>query len=367
MFASSDGIFAQLPFIRFLTDRSKLAAIKTRRIKLVWQTDEYHGQLQQWMQSIMDDEDVEFDLLDISIHVCQNAVQISAEAGSTGPITKVKRMGQRLKVIHDVPDVESYIQLEMKEPKRQVAVSGYWQSMPRGFSTCVNGSLRPFNESGRSLSHEESSFQTQSPHATSATQGASTPMMDFSTQLASTRSISSQPSHAPCEVKGETGNSRCTNQTLACRSTDRGVASYAVGGKMASMYDRLGGAFRCDIEPESSLYVAVWTPYNSSVQSQPRPESCGKKWTFTNPRTNASAVAMVVDRCASCVGVGRQTSDPTTADIFVNGATVDLSRDLWDLLYDGEPPGVYDIDYDGPVWLGTAAEPDILRNPNCGV
>ncbi|KAF2210286.1 hypothetical protein CERZMDRAFT_99704 [Cercospora zeae-maydis SCOH1-5] len=245
--------------------------------------------------------------------------------------------------------------------------SGYWQSMPRGFSTCVNGSLIPFNESVRSLSHEESSFPTQSPHATSATQGATISMAEFSTQLAPTRSVSSQPNYAPCEVKGETGNSRCTNQTLACRSTDRGVASYAVGGKMASMYDRLGGAFRCDIEPESSLYVAVWTPYNSSLQSQPRPESCGKKWTFTNPRTKTSAVAMVVDRCASCVGVGRQTSDPTTADIFVNGATVDLSRDLWDLLYDGEPPGVYDIDYDGPVWLGTAAEPEVLRNPNCGV
>ncbi|KAF2210287.1 hypothetical protein CERZMDRAFT_45775 [Cercospora zeae-maydis SCOH1-5] len=62
MFASGDGIFAQLPFIRFLTDRSKLAAIKTRRIKLVWQTNEYHDRLQQWMQSIMDDEDVEFDV-----------------------------------------------------------------------------------------------------------------------------------------------------------------------------------------------------------------------------------------------------------------------------------------------------------------
>ncbi|GIZ48205.1 hypothetical protein CKM354_001127500 [Cercospora kikuchii] len=123
MFASGDGIFAQLPFIRFLTDRSKLADIKTRRIKLVWQTDEYHDRLRQWMQSIMDDEDVEFDLLDISIHVSQNAVQISGEAGPAGPVTKVKRMGQRLKVIHDVPDVESYIQLEMKEPRRQVAVS----------------------------------------------------------------------------------------------------------------------------------------------------------------------------------------------------------------------------------------------------
>ncbi|EGP82456.1 uncharacterized protein MYCGRDRAFT_51609 [Zymoseptoria tritici IPO323] len=62
MFASGDGIFAQLPFIKSLTEDSKRAAIKTRRIKLVWQTEEYHGQLQQWMQSILDDEEVSLEV-----------------------------------------------------------------------------------------------------------------------------------------------------------------------------------------------------------------------------------------------------------------------------------------------------------------
>lgn len=62
MFASGDGIFAQLPLIRSLVDLSKISATKVRRMKLVWQTDEYHDQLQEWMQSILDDEDVNVDV-----------------------------------------------------------------------------------------------------------------------------------------------------------------------------------------------------------------------------------------------------------------------------------------------------------------
>ena len=74
MFASGDGIFAQLPFIKSLAELFKISAVKTRRIKLIWQTEEYHN--------------------------------------------------HRLKVIRDVPDVETYVQLEMKEPQRNVAVTG---------------------------------------------------------------------------------------------------------------------------------------------------------------------------------------------------------------------------------------------------
>ena len=62
MFASGDGIFAQLPFIKSLAELFKISAVKTRRIKLIWQTEEYHNQLQRWMQTILDDEDVSVDV-----------------------------------------------------------------------------------------------------------------------------------------------------------------------------------------------------------------------------------------------------------------------------------------------------------------
>lgn len=59
LFASGTGIFAQLPLVKGLTERAKYSAIKTRRIKLVWQTEEYHDQLQEWMQSILDDTELD--------------------------------------------------------------------------------------------------------------------------------------------------------------------------------------------------------------------------------------------------------------------------------------------------------------------
>lgn len=37
---------------------------------------------------------------------------------------RVKRIGQRLKVIRDVPDIESYVQLEMRDPRKAIAVTG---------------------------------------------------------------------------------------------------------------------------------------------------------------------------------------------------------------------------------------------------
>ncbi|SMY30088.1 unnamed protein product [Zymoseptoria tritici ST99CH_1A5] len=123
MFASGDGIFAQLPFIKSLTEDSKRAAIKTRRIKLVWQTEEYHGQLQQWMQSILDDEEVSLELLDISIHIPAEADESNLSKVVEVADSKVRKIGNRLKVIRDIPDVESYVQLEMKEPRRDVAVT----------------------------------------------------------------------------------------------------------------------------------------------------------------------------------------------------------------------------------------------------
>lgn len=130
------------------------------------------------------------------------------------------------------------------------------------------------------------------------------------------------------------------------------------------MYNE-GKSFRCDLQSDDGLYAAVWTPYDPSLASQPKPDNCGQKIKFKNPRSGVAAEATIIDRCASCVGVGRQTSDPTAPDVYVNGATVDLSEDLWNLLYGGAPGSVYDIEYDGPRWLGSTKEPVELRDPTC--
>lgn len=58
LFASGDGIFAQLPLIKGLTEAYKSSSAKTRRIKLVWLTTELNEQLQEWIQTILDDEDL---------------------------------------------------------------------------------------------------------------------------------------------------------------------------------------------------------------------------------------------------------------------------------------------------------------------
>ena len=59
LFASGSGMFALLPFVKRLTQLVKIAAANTRRIKLIWHTDEYHNQLQEWMQSVLDDDKLE--------------------------------------------------------------------------------------------------------------------------------------------------------------------------------------------------------------------------------------------------------------------------------------------------------------------
>lgn len=58
MFATGDGVLAQLPLIRALTDAHKLDDVKTRSIKLVWQTDWYPECFRRWMQTLLDDKDI---------------------------------------------------------------------------------------------------------------------------------------------------------------------------------------------------------------------------------------------------------------------------------------------------------------------
>lgn len=73
-----------------------------------------------------------------------------------------------------------------------------------------------------------------------------------------------------------------------------------------------------------------------------------------------SASAQIIDRCASCVGVGHALGDPTTPDNLANGATVDLSRDLWNHLSDGAAGDVFDVEYDGDALLGWDEPPTPL-------
>jgi hypothetical protein len=73
---------------------------------------------------------------------------------------------------------------------------------------------------------------------------------------------------------------------------------------------------------------------------------------FTNPLTGVSEIALVLDRCASCIGVGGQLDDPNTDQSLVNGATVDFSRALLNKIYNNAPNNVYDIEYTAQVLQG---------------
>ena len=136
---------------------------------------------------------------------------------------------------------------------------------------------------------------------------------------------------------------------------------------MASVYYPGKPVFRCDIQPPASNYfVAVWTRYVPDQESQPQPKNCNEWLTLENPKNGRTATALVIDRCASCVGVGHQMSDLTVSDSFVNGATIDLSPDLFRYLYEGAHEGVYDITYNGSIYGGSwDGDPDDLKDPLC--
>ncbi|KYG40413.1 hypothetical protein M433DRAFT_177982 [Acidomyces richmondensis BFW] len=173
----------------------------------------------------------------------------------------------------------------------------------------------------------------------------------------------------PSTGPGLTGYEFCEgiSPMAMVKNNTYGAATYKPGGRMASTY--IAGpdaSFRCNLPaPDDGFYVAVWTRYSPGV-SQPQPKNCNSTLSLRNPTTGRRANALVIDRCASCVGVNHQTSDPTTPDYVVNGATVDLSTALWNYLYNDAPYGVYDIEYDGPVYGGSwDGDPDPLISPDC--
>ena len=78
LFASGNGIFAQLPLLKRLAEGLKCSASKTRRVKLVWQTDIFHKQLEEWMHSILRDDEVGSEVSDGLNSVSRSTAYISS-------------------------------------------------------------------------------------------------------------------------------------------------------------------------------------------------------------------------------------------------------------------------------------------------
>jgi hypothetical protein len=62
LFASGNGIVAQLPLLRVLAGRLTDPAFQIKRVKLVWQTEKSNEQLQDWMHEILRDEELDSDV-----------------------------------------------------------------------------------------------------------------------------------------------------------------------------------------------------------------------------------------------------------------------------------------------------------------
>ncbi|GAB7336552.1 hypothetical protein MBLNU13_g09824t1 [Cladosporium sp. NU13] len=117
LFASGTGIFALLPIVKRLSELVRASAANTRRIKLVWHTTEYHDQVQVWMQSLLDDYELDTGLLSFTIHTATKRLAQNEDTG------RVHKLGRRLNVVDDVPDIHCYVQLELSQPRRSLAVA----------------------------------------------------------------------------------------------------------------------------------------------------------------------------------------------------------------------------------------------------
>ena len=230
------------------------------------------------------------------------------------------------------------------ETTAEICASGEWQALPIGSYECVDGEMRI---------------------AAEVYAGSSSKTLSFKSQSSTSSGITTQTQVPAASYQSLTGNALCTGTEQHERHDKSGSATYAIDGKMASVYfASQDSPFRCDIAPpDDGYYVAFWTQYNGQPEaSQPPPINCNETITLRNPKLNRVATAKVIDRCASCVGVGHQTGDSTTADCLVNGATIDLSKKLWNYLYDKASPSVYDIEYSGDPYLGWREQPALLTS-----
>ncbi|KAK3047165.1 hypothetical protein LTR09_011367 [Extremus antarcticus] len=122
LFASGNGIFAQLPLLKDLASGLKASAIRTRRVKLVWQAESSNEQLQEWMHEILRDEQLDNDALDICIHAPMSPEQLEAHQYLKNH--RIYKKSRCVKIVYDVPDVEGYLQRELKESRKSMAVTG---------------------------------------------------------------------------------------------------------------------------------------------------------------------------------------------------------------------------------------------------
>jgi len=236
----------------------------------------------------------------------------------------------------------------------EICASGVWQPIPKGSYTCSSGEMIP----SRIPTLEAQPSGIIDPSVSQTTCSTA-----FDTEKSATDS-----SLYPSSGSGTTGHAVCSDSSVSIYEDDLVRASYTPGGTMASVYfASKNDTFRCELEPpDDELYVAVWTRYDPSLIAQPKPKNCGEVLHLKNPKTGASSDAVVLDRCQSCVGVDHQVSDPTTPDSLVNGATIDLSLNLWKKLYGEAEGSVYDVIYNGPIYGGSdSGDPDELVNPFC--
>ncbi|KAK5689443.1 hypothetical protein LTR17_026273 [Elasticomyces elasticus] len=106
-------MFAILPFVKRLTELAHDSAANTRRIKVVWYTDQKEAitHLHNWMQSLLDKSVLDKSLLSITIHTTYDYSE-----------TQVHREGERLCIIADVPDIDKYLSTELYQSRRSLAV-----------------------------------------------------------------------------------------------------------------------------------------------------------------------------------------------------------------------------------------------------
>jgi hypothetical protein len=272
----------------------------------------------------------------------------------------------------------------------QVCASGYWQDIDLEGYSCKGGVVLPDTLLYRS---DSASVIVGLPVQTTRQSGDGQPsaMIEATLQVPTSSNIDSAPltvgssieatlaatgapvppisvpHQKPVSEKGDVGFWYCLGEKPPTRNDRAFTSSYTLGGTMASVYYPEQPLFRCNIQPPTSNYfVAVWTRYVPVQGSQPQPKNCNEWLALENPKNGRTATALVIDRCASCVGVGHQMSDSYVPDSVVNGATIDLSPDLFHFLYEDAPDGVYDITYNGSVYGGSwDGNPDDLKNPYC--
>ncbi|KAK0257225.1 hypothetical protein LTR35_018234 [Friedmanniomyces endolithicus] len=118
-FAPGTGIFAVLPFIKHLSERVKDATAHTRRIKLVWHTDELYDELDPWMTELLKEDSDDLMILSISIH---STSSLGLRSQKRWTDERIPQLGRRLFLIDDAPNIEEYIRIECQSPKRKLAV-----------------------------------------------------------------------------------------------------------------------------------------------------------------------------------------------------------------------------------------------------